>query len=186
MTTGLQDTNSSKVKADNILTLYSATASFIASHVGPDNKFDLTHVPYWLGPTLDEADEASQVMMMSSRLPAMRQLQTPHAPKQKSINYPTGISIVKRAFAAGLSHFSTEVKTLIPPSTHARASWGCCQCGSALHYYTECPNPQKLSSRKEAAAAMIATGRKPENAAALATAGTNADQFEEAVKVIYN
>ena len=33
---------------------------------------------------------------------------------------------------------------------------------------------------------MIATGRKPENAAVLAAAGTNAIQFEEAVRAIYN
>ena len=114
------------------------------------------------------------------------QQQLLQAPKQKSVNFPTGLSIVKRAYAAGLSHFSTEVKTLIPPSTHSRANWGCGKCGSPIHYYTECPNPQKLSSKKEVAAALTATGRKPENAAALATAGTNADQFEEAVKAIYN
>ena len=188
MTTGLQDTNTSKVKADSILTLYSATASFIASHVGLDHKLNLTYVPYWLEPTLNDAEEARQVTMISSRLPALRQQQQqpPQAPKQKSVNFPTGISIVKRAFAAGLSHFSTEVKTLIPPSTHSRANWGCGQCGSPIHYFTECPNPQKLSTKKEVVTALIVTGRKPENTAALATAGTNADQFEEAVKAIYN
>ena len=40
--------------------------------------------------------------------------------------------------------------------------------------------------RREVATALIATGRKPENAAALAAAGTNVVQFEEAVRIIYN
>jgi len=43
-----------------------------------------------------------------------------------------------------------------------------------------------LRMTREVAKALIATGRKPENAAALAAAGTNAIQFEEAVRAIYN
>ena len=101
------------------------------------------------------------------------------------MNFPTALTIVKKAYAAGLSHFSTDEKTLNTPSTHTRANWGCGQCGSRTHYYTECPNTTKLS-KSEVRKALIATGQKPENAAALAAAGTNADQFEEAVKAIYN
>ena len=117
MTTGLQDTNSSQTKADNLLTLYSVTASFVEALVGQDRKLSFASVPCWLQPTMTEAEEANQMAMLSSMMPAPQQ-QHPQAAKQKSMNFPIALTIVKKVYATGLSHFSTDEKAPNSPSTN--------------------------------------------------------------------
>jgi len=185
---GISGDHSTKVKAQNRVTLYRVTAEFMSGLVGSDGLIITEPSPLWLKASLRTASEAELEAMMNKvqlKIGRRQPVVPPPAPLGSSkITWKKSIGIVKGVFAQGLTDSQSPLTVLKPESTHKHKDFGCPGCTSRLHHHSECPGGPL--TRKDAAAALIALGRNSVNAAALAAAGTNVTEFEAAVNTIYN
>ena len=122
----------------------------------------------------------------------IRQLFDGSIPKQQTpgkgtltakMGWGASIRLVKDVFK-NLSGFSIPLHTIPTSSTHKRSEFGCMVYGSPDHYCFECKHPPP--TKKAAARMLIELGKKPQNAAALTGANTNAADFEETAMTVYN
>ena len=185
---GISGDHSTKVKAQNRVTLYRVTAEFMSGLVGSDGHIITEPSPLWMKASLRIAEDAQLEARMNKvqvRNGRRQSVVPPPAPSGSSkITWKKSIGIVKGVFAHGLTGSQSPLTVLKPDSTHKHKDFGCPGCTSRLHHHSECPAGHL--TRKEAATALIALGRINANAAALTAAGTNVTEFEAAVNTIYN